>query len=126
MELRGPRRAWFELDLAVPTGAQLARVRIHHVMAGRSALPFMGSSAARVLFNWQTEFLLPVDSRSALQTTDPELGSIAASDFLLNAADLSIQEPLTIRYEHADGPNLIWLHSIQVQFDNQPFSLERR
>ena len=126
LELRGPRRALFELDLAVPPGAQLARVRIHHVMAGRSALPFMGSSAARVLFNGQTEFRLPVDSRSALQTTDPELGSIAASDFLLNAADLSIQEPLTIRYEHADGPNLIWLHSIQVQFDNQPFSLERR
>lgn len=126
LELRGPRRAWFELDLAVPPGAQLARVRIHHVMAGRSALPYMGSSAARVLFNGQTEFRLPVDSRSALQTTDPELGSIAASDFLLNAADLSIQEPLTIRYEHADGPNLIWLHSIQVQFDNQPFSFERR
>ena len=126
LELRGPRRAWFELDLAVPPGAQLARVRIHHVMAGRIALPFMGSSAARVLFNGQTEFRLPVDSRSALQTTDPELGSIAASDFLLNAADLSNQEPLTIRYEHADGPNLIWLHSILVQFDNQPFSFERR
>lgn len=126
LELRGPRSAWFELDVQVPEGAQHAKVRVHHVMAARELMPFTGSSDARIRFNGRTEYTLPVDQRSALQTTSRELGRLAESDFLVNAADLADREVLTIRYEHASGPNLIWLHSIYVNFDDEPFSLDDR
>lgn len=126
LELRAPRHAWFEAEAVIPPDTQLARVRIHHVMANRLLMPFMGSSDARIRFNDKTEYRLPIDTRSALQTTDPQLGHIAQSDFLVNAADLADSKVLTIRYEHASGPNLIWLHSIYVQFYNEPFSLWER
>ncbi|MDF1799171.1 MAG: serine/threonine-protein kinase [Planctomycetota bacterium] len=118
LELRAPRRAWVELTCKIPEGHAFAELVIGHRLAGRAPLPFTGSSEVRITVNGMSSKILPMLGTTSRRTGKQRSG-LPVSRMAVGAADLVGFDTLTIRYDHSDGPNLVWLEALQVTFEQE-------